>query len=670
MEFPQNAVIALGLVSLVFDLFRGKKLKGNTTQDEGTCMVLVASLSANMWLGCLFILVDFGQIEVHRVAWQGLGLGLAVAGLALRFGAMLQLGSSFTWELQRGEASALKTNGLFRWVRHPSYSGGLVAGTGLLLGLGNVIPVCLFLLTHSIAVARRIGVEERLLRRYHGDAFDAYAVRTGALTPFPALEEAIVSRLARFTHIAATAARINDALAAAAGLPPLPPGVPQLSALPLFGNMRERLANPIGLVTRARRELGDIGVFRAGPLPIVLLHAPRDVESFLQARTCDFTRGLGFEVLRPVLGDGLFTCPEDIWKPQRRLAQSSLQMKQVQASVPHWTSVAFNWTRRWTQNEGKARGAVVVDMKREASCLALEGYFRTQIGLHLPEEYESIAKATDILKSNAHKRLHAFFLRSEMWPTPSNLALRREKRYLNRLCETLLARAHEAPQGSFLAMHAAALAQGHEAVPHKRRFHEQLITFLITGHETVAATLAFGVQLLAFHPDAQARLHSECNASNVPELPTAADLSRLPFLSATVKEWLRLFPAAWLISKQATQDVSIGRFSFAKGTVFATVPFAVHRDDRFWSEPQRFKPERFLQGEPTERFAWFPFGAGPRACIGAAFATLELEVLLFHLVRAWSFAPVEPSPVPPEFSVTLKPLGSLPIRCERRSRDA
>lgn len=676
MEVAQYAVVALGLLSLAFDFVRGKKLHGNAAQDEGTCMVLVGSLMANMWLGFLFTLVDVGQIATHRTSWQGLGIGLAVVGLSLRFGAMIQLGASFTWELQRGEASALKTNGLFRWVRHPSYSGGLLAGAGLLLGLGNIIPVGVFLATHSLAVAKRIRVEERLLRRHHGHHFDAYALQTGAMAPLPSVGRFLLALLTRSPSLTHVVRRFNDALAKAAGVPALPAGVPQLEALPFVGHMRERLANPIALVERAREEKGDVVAFRAGPIPVVLLHSPSDIEPFLQARTRDYTRGLGFEVLRPVLGDGLFTCPDSLWKPQRRLAQGPLQMKHVEASVPVWESVARRWSESQRANEtvrqhtGDAKEVrVVVDMKREASLLALEGYFRTQIGLHLPEEYDSIARATDILKANAHARLHSFFLRSEKWPTPSNWALWREHRYLTSLCDTLLKRSHEAPQGSFLAVHAKALAQGNEAVPHTNHFREQLITFLITGHETTAATLALGLQTLAFHPEIQEQLFAQCSDAHVPPHPTAACLAKIPLLGATVKEWLRLFPAAWLISKQATEEVTLGQHTFPKGSVFAAVPYTVHRDSRFWSEPHRFQPERFLQGEPSVRFAWFPFGGGPRACIGAAFATLELETLLFHLVRTWRFRPVEASPIPPEFSVTLKPLGSLPIRCERRSGD-
>jgi cytochrome P450 len=433
--------------------------------------------------------------------------------------------------------------------------------------------------------------------------------------------------------------------------------------------MRERLANPAGLVERTL-DIGDIVAFRAGPVPVVLLHNPSDVETFLQTRARVFTRGLGFEVLKPVLGDGLFTCPENVWKPQRRLAQVSLQTRHVEAAAPLLTSIARTWIARHTA--GAPGGRARVDMKTEGSLLALEGYFRAQMGLHRPEDYPRLVEATDALKRNAHERLHALFLRSTGWPTRSNRTLRRWRRYLIGLADTLAAQRPEiAGNCGFLATHVDALAAGHDALPSRERLREQIITFLVTGHETVAATLALGLQSLAFHPRVQDALREECDAAfsahGAEGCQTADVVSNLPYLDAVVREMLRHFPAAWLMSKQAVEEVTLGGHVFPPGTVFAAVPYSVHRDPRFWSEPDVFLPERFLRGEPTRRFAWFPFGAGPRACIGGAFATLELKVLLFHLVRELTIAPVEAKPIPPEFSVTLKPMSGLPLAIATRN---
>ncbi|HEY6567900.1 MAG TPA: cytochrome P450, partial [Actinomycetota bacterium] len=201
-----------------------------------------------------------------------------------------------------------------------------------------------------------------------------------------------------------------------------------------------------------------------------------------------------------------------------------------------------------------------------------------------------------------------------------------------------------------------------------RQVHDEALTLFLAGHETTSNALTWTLWFLARHPEADARLHAELDGVLDAREPTTADLPHLPFTTAVLSESLRLRPPAWAIGRQAVVDHDLGGVVLPEGSVAVVSPWLLHHDERWWPEPNSFRPERWLDPDPDRpRHAYLPFGGGPRMCIGEGFAWMEAGLVLATLARRWRFslepgARVEMQPV-----VTLRPRFGVPMRAHARS---
>jgi cytochrome P450 len=201
-----------------------------------------------------------------------------------------------------------------------------------------------------------------------------------------------------------------------------------------------------------------------------------------------------------------------------------------------------------------------------------------------------------------------------------------------------------------------------------RQLRDECVTMFVAGHETTALALTFALHLLSHHPGAERRVHEELEQVLGKRLPTVADLSALPVTQAVIKEAMRLYPPAYGIGREALRDTTLGPFDVPAKTQLLFWQYAVHRDPRYFPGPDDFQPERWLDGleERLPRFAYFPFGGGPRICIGNTFAMMEAVFVLAVLVSRYRVESIAPLEVPLAPSVTLRPRGGLPARVTRR----
>jgi cytochrome P450 len=199
--------------------------------------------------------------------------------------------------------------------------------------------------------------------------------------------------------------------------------------------------------------------------------------------------------------------------------------------------------------------------------------------------------------------------------------------------------------------------------------HDQVITLLMAGHETTANALSWALYLLGRHPDVQARLRSEVDLLDG-RAPTFADLPALTYTRAVISEAIRLYPPAWLIGRTTTKDLRLGGWSVPAGSIVAVSPWLLHRDPRWFDQPDRFTPERWLgrRREALPRNAYLPFGTGARACIGEQFARAEAATVLAVLAQSWTVHPIAGAPVAIRYQVTLRPAGPLPMTVKARAR--
>jgi cytochrome P450 len=255
-------------------------------------------------------------------------------------------------------------------------------------------------------------------------------------------------------------------------------------------------------------------------------------------------------------------------------------------------------------------------------------------------------------------------------PTPANRRLRRAVRQVDEVIHTIIAERRTAAtptaptaQRDLLSLLLEARDEDGQPMSDAQVRDEAVMLFL-AGHETTALTLAFALYLLAAHPESQARLNAELDAVLGNRNPALGDLDRLVYTEQVVLESMRLYPPAWAIGREALTPVEIGGFSFPKGAEFVISPWVMHRDPRFFAQPEAFQPERWEDdlARRLPKFAYLPFGGGPRVCIGNRFAMMEAKLVLATLVRRFRFQVTDETEVRLFASVTLRPRGGLKLR--------
>ena len=258
-------------------------------------------------------------------------------------------------------------------------------------------------------------------------------------------------------------------------------------------------------------------------------------------------------------------------------------------------------------------------------------------------------------------------------PTPANLRLRRALRTLDDLVARILVdrRRSGVDPGDLLAMLMSAVDETGGTMNDKQ-LRDEVLTIVLAGHETTANLLTFTWHLLAQHPEAEARLHAELDATLGARTPAFEDLPRLAYTEQVIQESLRMYPPAWCFERQAIADDELAGQAVPAGTIIGVCPYTLQRDAGYWRDPERFDPDRFApeRAEARPRYAFLPFGDGPRVCIGKGFALMEAKIILATLAQRWRIRPKLVGPLPLDAGITLRPRGGLLAARRRRSSPA
>ena len=411
-----------------------------------------------------------------------------------------------------------------------------------------------------------------------------------------------------------------------------------------------------------QRTCPDLAGWRMAGKSFVLVRDPLAIEEILVSQQAHFKKDRLSSELALVLGDGIFTAHGAEHRGQRKLIAPAFSAQEVSAYVPIMLEVA----ERHVQ---KLRTGAVVDIHQAMMHLALDVLTACLFGRrHLEHEqlHGALARATRaFLPWPTLSRLV-----SPQWlPLPSRLQLRRVRAELRSMVEQLIA---EQPtrqdDTSFLARLIEQKAEGQLS---QQQLVDQVTTLLVAGHETTALSLSYALKLLSEHPLCRTRAELEIDACFAQGTPDADRLRALSYMHAVVHEVLRLYPPAWLIGREPTRDVVIAGHHVPQGTQLLIPIYHQHRDPRWFEQPLAFRPERFLTDvdEPKiewPRYAYLPFGGGPRICVGNHFALLELLTVLSVLLRQTRFDLVEGAAFDVLPSVTLRPKYPLHMTVSER----
>ncbi|MDC0743552.1 cytochrome P450 [Polyangium mundeleinium] len=463
----------------------------------------------------------------------------------------------------------------------------------------------------------------------------------------------------------------------------------------LLGHVAEMREDRLTLLRRAARELDDIGRLRFLHRHVLLLNTPALVHEVLVEKAKSFDKPLATRVsLTPLVGDGLLSSKTDTrWRRRRRIVAPLFSHAESARFGEVMVHSAVQVASRW--NEG-----AVIPVMREATRIAMAVITACLFSTEDLELADTISKPlTGALEWTGHygtspammgqlvahnllrglsrrldgsaaarlEKLGAWLEQPFLVPGARTSAMRAD---LARIEERLLPlvtarRAAGGTKSDLLELLLRACEQeGHLS---DRELRDEVVTFFVAGNETTASGITWALSLLDRNPAVLSALEREVDALGG-RRPTVEDLPRLALCAQAFKEALRLYPPIYLFARESVEDVVIGRYHVPAGTSVYIAPYMIHRDPALYPDPERFDPARFTpEAEAARpRLAWMPFGAGPRVCVGAAFAHLEGTLVLATLLQRFRFERVEDRPVDPLPFITLRPAWDLPMRVRRR----
>jgi len=399
-------------------------------------------------------------------------------------------------------------------------------------------------------------------------------------------------------------------------------------------------------------QLGDITCARIGRECVVLLNHPDDVKNVLVTNQRNFTKGIGLERTKTLLGNGLLTSEGDFHLRQRRLMQSAFHRERIAEYADSMCASAVHVQDRWVDGE-------TLDIHAEMMRLTLVIAGKTLFGADVDHEASDVAEAMELsLKMFNHTLILGTVM--EHVPLPWIRRWRRARIRLEEIIFQMMQerRASGVDRGDLLSMLIAAHDdEGDGTGMTDRQLRDEFVTILMAGHETTAVALSWAWYLLSEHPDVEAKLHAELSVVLGGRTPTLSDLPSLQFTRMVFAESMRLYPPAWIIERRAIEGFEVGGYGIPRGALVLVSPYLVQHDPRWWGEPGTFYPERFPSDVSATRpkFAYFPFGAGTRMCIGEQFAWMEGTLALATIAQRWRLRHDPTHRVAMQPLVTLRP---------------
>jgi cytochrome P450 len=439
---------------------------------------------------------------------------------------------------------------------------------------------------------------------------------------------------------------------------PLPPGP---DGLPLVGNTLPFLRDPFAFFDRLAPH-GDVVSYRiAGQRFVTLLH-PDHVERVLLSQPDAFAKWTGQEFGVEFAPEGVLLTEGSQWRRQRTAIQGAFTLERIESYTDEMVEYAGRTVASWDDGE-------TVELDREFSRLALRILARSLFDLDVGQDEGVVRRAADALNERADSRsFQAFF---PQWvPTPLNRRFDRAMSEFETLVDGLIdeREGRAAEYDDLLALLLSADVDGERAMS-VEEVRDNMITFLFAGHDTTSLALTYTFLLLSTHPRKRAKLDDEHESVLGGDPPSMADLDELVYTEKVIRESLRLYPPAYILFREAAEDVEIGGYRVPEGTKITLPQFRLHTDPRFWDDPDAFEPERWSdRGEAdVPDYAYFPFGGGPRHCIGMRFAMMELKHVLPTVAQRVEFDLLsDPDPATSP-TVTLRPAEPVEARVRRRS---
>ena len=423
--------------------------------------------------------------------------------------------------------------------------------------------------------------------------------------------------------------------------------------------------DPIGFVSSLPGPYGDLVYFPMAGKPTFLLNDPELIKEVFVTQYRNFTKGSGLIRLKAILGEGLITSEGDFHQRQRRLAQPAFHKQRISAYGDVMSHHAQKARDRWQEGQ-------VLDVELEMSRITMAIVGKTLLNADVEDESQEISDAVNAIRERFSIAVFPFMGLVDKLPLPHNLRFNKSKKRLDDIIYRMIGerRASGKDHGDLLSMLLMAQdTEGDHSGMTDLQVRDEAMTIFLAGYETITNTLTWTWYLLSEHPEIEKKLHEELDRVLEGRLPGMEDLMKMPYLNKILTESMRLYPAAWMVARESVEECQIGGYRIPPGSVLFMCPFVTHRHPKYYKDPEKFDPDRWTPQfrEALPRLAYYTFGAGPRQCIGEAYAMMEGALLIAAIAQKWKLKMTPNHPVKIQANVTIRPKYGMPMQLEKRA---
>lgn len=434
----------------------------------------------------------------------------------------------------------------------------------------------------------------------------------------------------------------------------------------IFGTVRRFRRDPLATLTHLTHQYGDMSYARVGAYHFYLLNNAELVHNILSQQANQVHKSRLFKRSTiSFLGNGLLVSEDDLWQQQRKLMRPAFHQNHIANYAQIMASYAEEIVEKWMKVPDTQ-----INIDHEMMELTSRIVAKTLFGIDVSTEAGQIIQAVNVLQAVSTKQAKNLIPVPSWSPLPENQHKQTAIRTLKKLINQIVADRRmekDYSRGDLLSMLLQAVDESQQKASDKQICDEMMNLFL-AGHDSTANVLTWAWYLLARHAQVEANLHQELDTHLKGHLPTASDLPHLPYTEAILKETMRLYPPAWLLAREPKINITLGKYTVPKKSTIFICPPILHRDARYFSEPEHFYPERFANESMRQhmRHAYIPFGDGPRYCIGSNFAMMEGMIVLATIARRCTFQLTSNTEISPAALLTLRPAQPIHVRVSAR----
>ena len=432
-----------------------------------------------------------------------------------------------------------------------------------------------------------------------------------------------------------------------------------------LGVLQEMRRDPLSYFVEILKDHRDAVRFNIGMDRVLMLNNPRYIRHVLQDNHQNYHKSKFYEPLRPLLGDGIFLSEGKQWLSQRRIAMPAFGGPQFSEMARQITDVTAEMLDGWRVNHDVG---APVNVAAETMRLTLDAVTLSMLNVRLSDKHSAIYDALSVMLREAERRVWSTVNLPMFVTKRVNREYRVALQTLNKIVGEIIDDRRQNPchEGDLLSTLIKAYDNGEPA--DRKILRDQVLSIILSGHETTAIALSWSCYLISTNAQVRKRLEAEIDSIIGDRTPTYDDLPKLTYTQMIFEEAMRLYPPVWTTSRIALEDDTVGELKIPRHSTIMLCAYAVHRHPDYWPNPEQFDPERFSPDRADERprHAYFPFGGGPRSCLGSRFATMEAQLVLAMITQRYRLEPSSSHTVTPEPMITLRPRDGLWMRLKQR----